>query len=421
MKCLRSLPKLRFSFLIALTMATLFIQAQAQVPVSTDAIDAQRSERFSLRLTKLQGARVAMSSRSSALLAQTPELQQELQRWLSSSLVSAEVLSTTPPVLTVPTLLQTFRTYRGQSGDVILRPELLLWYTFQDNTFARQQMLRALSTAQANASQSYAVLQSSRAAIEQVAAQADQNFLDFRHLSDVMGRRSPLELAEAERLAGEWIAGDPLHPGAALVQAHALRSMGRFDECTRLLDRLDDNFPAMQSINAAVSGQIAYIGGDRDQAKRLCDRGIALARDSGASEATLLAGWLLLADRKFSPAKAQASRLRALAPDDVETSILEALAVAYERPSRARDALQTLRSAQLNTSPDDWHYHEALAIVHAIARDHQFAERKIAEALSTAPSHVRAELEREQKEILQGLVPDIDWHARLHMQWHPTL
>ena len=233
----------------------------------------------------------------------------------------------------------------------------------------------------------------------------------------MLGRRSPQELADADLLTADWLTADPLHAGAALVRAHALRSMGRFDECQRLLDQFDNNFPAMQAIRAAISAQIAYLGGDIDEAKRLLNRGIASARDSGAGEPHLIYGWLNIADGKWAQAKLQASRLRAYSPDDVETAILEGLAVAYDRPNRARDALQILRRARLNTSPDDWQYHEALAIVHALARDRQFARREIAQAVAVAPSHVRAELEREQQEIENAKVPTVDWHARLNMQW----
>ena len=401
--------------------AALHGQVQGQGPLAgIDPVDSQRSGRTLARFTALEESRVALRDRASSLVAQTPDLERELQSWLGTSWVAAGVLQSTPSVTPVPQLLETYHTYRGQSGEIYLRPELLLWYTFQDNTLVRQHLLLSLANSQRNAAQTFAAIESSRAAIEQLAADADQNFLDFRRLSDVLGRRSPLELADAEALTAGWLANDPLHAGAALVRAHALRSMGRYDECKLVLDRLDNNFPAMQSIRAAIEAQIAYQGGNRDEAKRLLEKGVALSRNSGAGESHLVYGWLYLADQKWAQAKTQASRLRALSPDDVETAILEALAVAYDRPARAREALQILRRAQLNSSPDDWHYHEALAIVHALARDRQFAKREIAQAISVAPSHVRMELQREQGEIDNGRVPTIDWHTRLAMQWRPV-
>ena len=393
------------------------VARRPQAPAAVDPIDGARSQRYIDRLVALQELRIAMRERAAALVAQTPDLEQELQNWLSTSLVAAGVLQSTPPVTSTPSLLQTVRAYRGQSGEIILLPELLLWYTFQDNTLVREHLLWSLANSQRNAAQTYVAIESSRAAIEQIAADADENFLEFRHLSDVMGRRSPVELADAEVLAGGWLADDPLHAGASLVRAHALRSLGRFDECRRLLDQLDNNYPAMQSIRAAVVGQIAYLGGNIDEAKRTLDRGIALARDSGAGEAHIIYGWLCIVEHKWAQAKTHASRARALSHDDVETAILDSLATVYDRPNRAREALHILRRAQLNTSPDDWHYHEALAIAHAHARDRQFAKREIAQAIAVAPSHVRDELLREQQEINNGAPPTIDWHARLVSQW----
>ena len=185
----------------------------------------------------------------------------------------------------------------------------------------------------------------------------------------------------------------------------------------KMLDQMDNNFPAMQSIREAVEGQIAFLAGDVDAARQHLEKGVSLARDSGAGEPHLVYGWISLSEQKWAQAKSTAIRLRQMAPDDVESAILEAFAIAFERPTRARDALQVLRKAQLTSSPDDWHYHEALAIVHMIARDPPFANREIAQAVSQAPSHVRAELEREQMDIQAGRLPVIDWAARLRMQW----
>lgn len=396
-------------------------QVRAGQPgAAVDAVDIARSQRYIDRLVALQNSRTAMRERAATLVGQTPNLQNELQSWLGNSLVAAGMLQSTPAVTPVPTLLQSFRAFPGQSGEIFLQPELLLWYTFQDNTLIREQLMWSLANSQINASQTYVAIESSRAGIEQLVVDADENFLEFRHLSDVLGRRSPTELADADVLTAGWLAGDPLHAGATLVRAHALRSMGRFDECHRLLDQLDSNYPAVQSIHAAVAGQILYLGGNIDEAKRTLDKGIALARESGAGEPHLVYGWLCMVENKWSQAKSHAGRLRALSPGDVETAILEALATVYDRPNRARDALQILRRTRLNTSPDDWQYHEALAIVHAYAHDRQFSKREIAQAIAVAPSHVRAELVREQQEINNGKTPTIDWHARLVMQWQPV-
>lgn len=407
------------SILLVMLALAWSARADGQAPAAADPIDVQRSQRYVAELTKLEEARLAMRDRAAALVTQTPELQLEFQNWLVTSMVAAGALDRTPPVVSVPRLLQTYRVYRGQSGEIYLNPELLLWYAFQDNTLVRQQLLQSLANSQFGAVQTYAAIQSNRVAIQQLAAESDQSFLGFQHLSDVLGRRSLLEQADAEALTGGMLAADPLNAGAALVRAHALRSLGDFDQSQALLDQLDANLPAVQAARGSVAAQIAYLDGDLDQAKRTLDKAVILARDAAFGEPYLVYGWIQLAEKQWSQAKAHAARLRGLAPDDVETAVLEALAIAYERPNRAREALRVLRGARLNAAQDDWHYHEALAIVHALARDRQFAKREIAAALAAAPRHVRSELEREQQEIEAAQVPAIDWQMRLRLQWRP--
>ncbi len=88
-------------------------------------------------------------------------------------------------------------------------------------------------------------------------------------------------------------------------------------------------------------------------------------------------------------AQSYGAKARKLQADNIEIAILEGLATAYEKPGRARDGLQLLRRGQRNASPDDWHYHEALAIVHQMARDPNFAKKEIASAIAVAPAFIR--------------------------------
>jgi len=405
---------------IGYCLTWLVILASArQVGAQAVDVDPARAQRYADRLNELQTYRNQLRQRAATLLAQTPNLEQDLQQATQQALIAAGTLNNTPGVIRTPQLLQTLQVYRGQSGELFLRPELLVWYVLQDNTWVRQQLFQIMATAQQSANQSYATLLSSRAALEQISRDADANFLDFRELADVMGRRSLAEHTTAETLTAAWYQDDPLHAGAALVRAHALRSLGRFDECKRILNQIDDNFPAVQAVSWAISGQIAFLSGDTAEAKRDLEKGISAARGRESGEAELLLGWIAMTEGKWSHAKSHAGRARKWEPDSCEVAILEGLATAQERPGRAREALQVLRRARLATSPDDWHYHEALAIVHALANDRQFAQREIQQAVSIAPSHVRAELEREQQSLVAGRMPDIDWTARLQMLWQP--
>ena len=89
-------------------------------------------------------------------------------------------------------------------------------------------------------------------------------------------------------------------------------------------------------------------------------------------------------------------------------------------PRKAKDGLKILRSGQLYSSPEDWHYHEALAIVHAIAGDESFARREIALALLSAPSHIRSDLEEARKAIDSGRLPPMNWNERLVKLWRSS-
>ena len=411
-RSIRPMQTLFFGWLLATLCCCSPCVAQGQ----PDKVDAERAGRYVKELVDLQQSRDKLRSRAESLLAQNPNLQQEFMSALQTQLVTAGALEATPKFIATPQLVQSYQAYRGHHGEIVLQPQLMLWYALQDNTLIRQQLFLGLINAQRDANISYATLQSTRIALEQVAQHSDENFLKFRRYSDLLGRRSAQELATAESVTSAWLKDDPLHAGASLLQAYALRSTGRNADCTKLLETLDNNFPIMESIANTIKAQIAWLGGSTDEAKRLLDKAMAQSQQSGSSEAATMLGWLMMAEKRWDKAQSYGAKARQLQANNIETAILEGLATAYEKPNRARDALQVLRRGQLFSSPDDWHYHEALAIVHQMARDHQFAKKEIAAAIAIAPAFMRTELEREQTEIQGGNVPQIDWAARLKLQ-----
>lgn len=400
--------------LVGLWLLGLTSVCYAQVP--NDRIDAERAKRYVERLVELQQSREQIYSRSASLLAQNPNLEQEFLGAMRNQLIAAGALEATPNFIATPQLLQTYQAYRGQHGGLVLQPQLLVWYALQDNTLLRQQLFLSLVSAQRDATISYATLESTRVALEQVAQHSDENFLKFRRLSDLMGRRSAQELVETEAITAAWLKDDPMHAGASLLQAYTLRSTGRKPECTKLLAALGNNFPIMESIANTITAQMAFVEGSTDEAKRLLDKAMSQSRQSGSAEAAIMYGWLMMAEQRWDKAQSYAAKARQLQSDNVEIAILEGLATAYEKRNRSRDGLQLVRRGQLNAADDDWHYHEALAIVHMMAKDHQFAKKEIAAALSVAPTFIRPELEREQADIVTGNVPTIDWAARLRLQ-----
>ena len=383
-----------------------------------DAIDLKRNENYSARLRSLQEARVKLRSRASVLWEQSPYLKEEFTRALQQVVASAGALQSVPEVSAIPHLMQTYGgVMRDRSDCAVRQPQYVLWYAFQDNSVLRNQLMVRLAGSQSIAADKLAKFQSTLAALLQVNAGADANFLEFRHAADLMGRRSPLEIASAKAATEAWLVDEPVHAGAALIDAYALRTEGRFDECNRALDKFDSNFGLMKVIHETVKAEIEFVGGDLKKAQSRLAPLTNLAPAQAAGEPYLIRGWLYLANGEFDEAKSQAAKLRVIDGRNIEAVIVEGLATAMSSPRKAKDGLKILRSGQLFSSPEDWHYHEALAIVHAIVGDESFARREIALALQSAPSHIRPDLEEERKVIDAGRLPTMNWNARLVKLW----
>ncbi len=386
-----------------------------------DTIDVKRNESYSARLNALQEARVKLRSRASALWEQSPYLKEEFTRAFRQVITNAGLLQSVPEVVAIPHLMRTYGgTMQACADHASHHPQYLLWYTLQDNSVLRNQLMVALAGSQSMAADKYAKFQSTLVAIEQVNKSADANFFEFRHAADLMGRRSPLEIATAKAATESWLIDEPVHAGAALIDAYALRIEGRFDECNRVLEKFDSNFGLMKVIHETVKAQVEFIGGDLKKAQERLARLTNSAPAQAAGEPYLIRGWLHIANGEFDEAKTQAAKLRVIDGKNIEAVIIEGLATAMSSASstrKAKEGLKILRAGQLFSSPEDWHYHEALAIVHSLAGDESFARREIALALPFAPSHVRPDLEEERKIIDTGNLPPVNWNARLLKLW----
>jgi tetratricopeptide (TPR) repeat protein len=386
-----------------------------------DPIDAERSQRYCSRLEAIQETRTALRERSTQLMAQSPYLQQQLASAMQQAMITSGALANTPKVVAIPQLVQTYGGIVGEcADDVERRPQLALWYTFQDNTLLREQLMYQLAGQRQIAQQQYGNYQTTLLAIEQLSRDADAIFFEFRHLADVMGRRSLLEHNAAQALVGQWLQQEPKHAGAGLIEAYALRAAGRFDEAIRLLDRLDDNYLALEAIRHTVAAQVSVIGGDDTAAQRHLDQATRVAMRFPVSEPYLVRGWLHLAAGKWNEARQQARRARELSPRNIEPAVLEALVLAHHKPKQIGDAIRALQRAQLQLSPEDWHYHHAAGLLYAMNGDWNAATRALDAALAQAPTHVRQALEDDQASIKNNQVPAIDWRARLVAQWKPA-
>ncbi|MFO1063289.1 MAG: hypothetical protein U0892_05405 [Pirellulales bacterium] len=383
-----------------------------------DPGDTKRSERYVALLDDLQAKRMILKNRSSTLMAQSPYLQEEIGRAMQQVLVAQGQLAVTPEVSAIPRLMQSYGGIVGRRSQwALVNPQYTLWYTFQDNTLLRQQLMAQLNTSLQTVQLRDANYKSTLQAINQVAVDADQNFSDFRHLADLMGRRSAREIAEAEARTKTWLQEDPEHAGAGLIEAYSLRTAGRFDEASRTLDNLDDNYIALQSIRLTLAAQVAFLADDVPEAHKQLEQAMRLARDGSVREALLVRAWIFFADGKLSEAKQMCSKLSDAAPEELEAAVIESLVITAQRPKQAKDALKLLRASQIHSSPDDWYYQEAIAIIHAVIGDKIMAGRAMDKALATVPSRFRAELENEKADLQKGNVPQVNWRERLKKQW----
>ena len=405
------------SRLICLLSASLILCCMT-ASAEDDAIDVKRNENYSARLKALQESRIKLRSRATALWELSPYLKEEFTRALQQTVANAAALQSVPEVSAIPHLMRTYGgTMRDRSDWALRQPQFVLWYAFQDNSALRNQLMVALAGSQSIAADKLAKFQSTLVALQQINAGADANFFEFRHAADLMGRRSPLEIASAKAATEDWLIDEPVHAGAALIDAYALRNAGRFDECNRVLERFDSNFGLMKTIHETVAAQIEFVGGDLKKAQERLAPLTRLAPAQSAGEPYLIRSWLYLASGEFDEARTQATKLRVIDGKSIEAVIVEGLATAMSSPRKAKEGLKILRAGQLFSSPEDWHYHEALALVHAIIGDESFARREIALALLSAPSHIRLDLEEERKIIDAGRLPLMNWNARLVKLW----
>ncbi len=396
-----------------------FVHGQALgQAVGQDEIDANRTRIYIEQLESKQAARRKLQKRAEAISQFIPSVQRDIYDAMQLALISEATLQNTPALEVFPQLGYIYGSRNGPIDDRLTNnPGYYLWYTLQDNTLYRQQLFLQLNAAQQNSQQGLVTLRSNRIAIQQIAQEADENFSEFYRLADLLGRRSSNELQTARRLSQTWLEEDPKHAGAMLIHAYCLRSEGRFDECQKWLEQLDRNYPTMNAIRKTVQAQIAFIQDDPEQADKFLDQAAIVGKKIGLPEPYLVRGWLAMADQKWSRAKQDASIAHQLAPGQLETSILLALATIADRPRAARDALQILREAQLRISPADWHYQEALGLAHAAAGDKAHAVKSFDTAIANAPSFVRNMLTIERDEAAKGNSPVVQWKTRIIAQW----
>ncbi len=272
---------------------------------------------MSINYKSAQNTRQGLQQRAESLGEHFPLIQQELMASIQEAMASGIALQLTPELQLVEQVGVTWGPRNGHIDNRLVQvPHYFLWYTLQDNTLYRQQLLLQLAAARMRSQQSMTTLYDNRAAIVEIAEQADVNFGEFYRLADLLGRRSLLEHEAARRLSQSWLESDPKHAGAMLIQAYGLRNGGRYDECQRILEQLDRNYPLMEAVRGTVAGQIAWVQDNRSAADKLLEQATAAARKASIAEPFLVRGWIAMADKKWSRAKQDATLAVKLAPNN---------------------------------------------------------------------------------------------------------
>jgi tetratricopeptide (TPR) repeat protein len=383
-----------------------------------DPIETKRRDNYVERLEKLQNHRTQLQERATALAAQSPAMQEAVAQAMQRAMVAEGMLAQSQKSLSVSGLFfNSGGLMQGRSSFVEQQPNLIVWYVLEDNTRWRSALVAELANSQAAAAINIANLQSTMISMKQIAAEADKNFLEFRKEADLMGRRGKLEVSGAETFTAQWLLKEPLNAGVALIQAYALRADGKLTESEQLLDKLDDNYPQMQAIHETLAAQNAFIRSNPSDMEKHLDKALGLVKVVRIGEPYLIAGWIHFAQGDLEKAQRFARQLRMVDNSNIESVILESLVMAKHMPRKAKDALELLQSAQQPVTKDDWHYHEALGLVHAAVGNRNNALREVNAALDTAPTFVRPALKKHLVAIQADMVPDVDWSKRLRESW----
>jgi tetratricopeptide (TPR) repeat protein len=260
-------------------------------------------------------------------------------------------------------------------------------------------------------------IQGNRAALLDIANQANRNFALLRARVDLMGRRSRQEHVAAIAIARDSRIADPRNAGMALIEAASLRSMGEFGDADDLLDEIDDYFLQLQVIHAMMRAQFDFVNNNPDRAKKTMAEIGPIAKEQAWFEPLLVRGWMAIADGDLSSAKRWAYEAKTIAPENVEVAVLIAWSLMEDSPRKSKDAISILRDVGIRSSPDDWFYLEALANAWARQSDWKQAKQQFDYALESAPIHMHSSLEQQLKSVENKRAPQIEWASRLRSHW----
>lgn len=396
-------------FLIAVVLAE-FLQAQ-----SPQEIDQERSKRYEEKLQQLSNVRTGIRKQCNDIERRELNITNQLQSHWIQAITAQQALLNTPRYTTAP-VLRNIASTSGTFGPKLMRGDpgaLGIWYRLQDNSLVRNMLsVRALAEKGA-AMQSLHALQVNRAALLDVANQADRSFQNIRQQADWLGRRSLTEHQAALEVAKTSMADDPRNAGMALVAACSLRSLGRMGESDDLLNEIDDYFLQLQVIHAMFQAQFDFANQNIERQNKILNEICPIAKEQGWPEPLLIRGWTSLADKEYNNARRWAYQAKEIAPENLEVGVLVAWLILEDTPKKAKDATQLLRDYGIRANPDDWFYQEALAYAFAHQSDWKQAQHVINYALATAPSHVHQQLLSAADDFANKKVNRINWTDRL--------
>jgi tetratricopeptide (TPR) repeat protein len=381
-------------------------------------LDKGRSKRLLDDLQSLVQRRAAMRDQAKAITKLDPSLQLRMQ----SAYINAVSLEASNRATPFSQAIPTFMRWRGQRaaqcGDRSSNnPDNAIWFMVQDNTQFKLAMASASMQKYLEANLDAQTLASNRAALVQLSYDLEKNFESMREKIDWLGRRSAWEHQQSLDFVRLEKARDPYNPGLALIEAVAHRSNGDFGKAIQCMDDIDNLNERMQVLSFVLRLQIEWLLGNKENSETLSRELFVIGKEYGMVEPLLVRGWIALAEGNTELSNDCGNRIRNIAPDYVEGTVLKAWSMLLQPRPASRDASTMLLGIAPRTNAEDWYFHEVLAYAYAQREQWTKAEKEIGIAVDAAPSHLRDYLGSQQTAIASRNLPQIDMREHLKETW----
>ncbi len=209
-------------------------------------------------------------------------------------------------------------------------------------------------------------------------------------------------------------------------EVEALLEAGEVDEALDVLRRFTrehpKNFEGLLSTAALLRDVMDEEPALFDEALAMCDRALKAATDDvHRFDALLERGWLLLDGGRPREARADAAQARALAPDEPDAQLLEAMS-AFE--SCEFGSARPLAEALVERHPQTAGAHHLLGLLDERAGDLRLADSRFARAHQLAPEDFPRAVQMSEADfdrVVQGAIDRLPPYARDALKETPVI